>query len=118
MARKKKKEEKEEEYEWVPPEFDEKAFLRKDMAGTKALILTVLAAVLFGTLAFLIGVSVNPAGGILALIVGAFSLKYIYKLFKIDPAIIDKKLYVGNIAIFLLLFLGVWILLLNEPFSS
>ena len=38
MAKKRKKGEKAETYEWVPPEFNEEEFLKKDLRSTKSLI--------------------------------------------------------------------------------
>lgn len=116
MAKKKRKEEKEEEYQWVPPEFDEKAFLLKDIVGTKALMLTALIAVGFGVGSAL----VNSVGGVLiaflVYIIGAVVLNYILKYLNVSMSDIDKKTMIGNLALYLLLALGVWILILNEPF--
>jgi uncharacterized membrane-anchored protein len=116
MAKKKKKEEKEEAYEWTPPEFDEKAFLLKDITSTKAVMLTAGVALVFGVLAFAAGHFIGVAGGLVAYLVGAVLLKYIYKWFKLDPEAVDNKLLAGNILMYMLLALGVWILLMNKPF--
>lgn len=121
MARKKRKDEKEETYEWVPPEFDEKAFLEKDIEGTKSLMWTALLAVVFGAIAFAIGVAVGQdlaTIGVIAIFGGAALLNKFYDLLKLDRESVDKKLLAGNIILFILLSLGVWILLMNEPFSA
>lgn len=116
MARKKKMEEKTEEYEFVPPTFDEKAFLIKDIIGTKALMVTTLMAIIFGILASVVGQSVDQALGFLVLIIGGVALNYITPLFKIKREDLDKKTIAGNIALYVLLSLGIWILLMNPPF--
>jgi citrate synthase len=68
VARKKRKDEKEaEEYEWIPPEFDEKAFLQKDMVGTKALMYSAVVAILFGALAATLGAPQHSPLAIFAL---------------------------------------------------
>jgi uncharacterized membrane-anchored protein len=117
MARKKRKDEKEEEYEWVPPEFDEKAFLLKDIVGTKALMFTAIMAIVFGIVSFAVGAVINNYVGFLAYLAGAIALNYSYKFLNINRADIDKKTMIGNVALYFLLALGIWIVLMNPPFS-
>ncbi|QLH74505.1 MAG: hypothetical protein HPY73_02925 [Methanomassiliicoccales archaeon] len=118
MAQKKKKDsqKKEPEFTWTPPDFNEREFLEKDIKGTKALWVTALIAPLFGIMAFLTQ-PIHFAIGLLLIIVGMVSLKYIYPLAKIDTKEIDKKGWAGNLFLFFLLSMGVWIILLNKPFS-
>lgn len=120
MAQKKKKEplKKEEEvFEWTPPDFNEREFLEKDIKGTKTLFVTALVSLVCGILAFLTN-EVNWVIGIFVIIAGMISLKYIYPMLKIELKDIEKKTWAGNIAMFFLLSLGIWILLLNPPFSD
>jgi len=119
MARKKRKsEEKEEEYEWVPPEFDEKEFLQKDIKGTRALIITVLSCVIFAIIGFLLGTAVHWALGLVVLFVGIFLLRYIFPIAQVDSAALETKSMIGNYALFFLLFIGLWVLMMNPPFSD
>jgi hypothetical protein len=117
MAQKKRKEEekKEPQYEFVPPDFDEKDFLEKDIVGTKITMLTFVWGLIFGVLA---GVTnpISPLVGLLLLFVGLYLLKFFYRVFRIKIADIDKKGWAGNIIMFSFLFLGTWIMLLNPPF--
>lgn len=117
MARKKKKEVVEEEYEFVPPEFDEKTFLENDIKGTKTLLLTALFAIICGIVAFLVG-EINVLLGLIVLFGGMFALRYIYILIKIRPDEVERKTLLGNLVLFFLLFLGIWILMMNPPFSD
>ncbi|MDW5562153.1 MAG: hypothetical protein SA339_02920 [Methanomassiliicoccus sp.] len=117
MARKKRKdEETEEKYEWVPPEFDEKAFLKKDMVGTKALLYTTLVAFLFGGLSAAVGNYVSSIVGFIVYLAGVIFLNYSFKYARIKTEDVDKKTTIGNIALYMLLALGVWIFLINPPF--
>ncbi len=119
MAKKRRKDDlkKEDEYEFVPPEFDERSFLNKDIQGTKTLMVSALLAVTFGVVAF--GLSlVNVWLGFLALIVGGVILRYSYTYLKIDRKDVGRNTELGNIALYVLLFLGIWILLMNPPFSA
>jgi len=121
MAKKKRKGEKEEEaYEWVPPEFDEKAFLENDIKGTKSLMISALLAVVFGIIAFGVGMLLGDLQvlAFVIIVAGAALLPRLYPLLKIDPSVISKGLLAGNIAIFILLALGIWIMLMNEPFTA
>lgn len=117
MARKRKKEEPQEEYEFVPPEFDERKFLENDMRGTKLLLITVLFAVIFGIIAFLLG-TVSAWLGLVVLIGGMAGLRYLYLLFRIPKESIERKSLLGNLALFFFMFLAIWVLLLNMPFTD
>ncbi len=116
MAKKRRKGEKEEEYEFIPPEFDEKSFLLKDIEGTKTQLFSAALAVVFGIIAFALSI-ISPLLGLVALVGGIVFMQYSYGLIKVNKDDIDKKTKIGNVALFFLLFLGVWILLLNPPFS-
>jgi uncharacterized membrane-anchored protein len=116
MARKRRKDEKEEEYEWVPPEFDEKAFLLKDIVGTRALMYTAVIGLVFGVAAALVGAAATNYVGAIVYLAGGALLTYMYKLLKVKTEDLDKKSLIGNIALYFLLALGIWILLMNEPF--
>jgi len=119
MARKKRKvEKKEEEFEWTPPEFDEKAFLEKDIRDTRALVVTVLACVVFAVIAYFVSTAVHFALGFVVLLAGLYSLRFIYPLAKVDRESIEMKSMAGNYLLFFLLFLGLWILFMNPPFSD
>lgn len=120
MAKKRKKVEKEETYEWVPPEFDEKEFLRKDLRSTKSLMVSAGLAIVVGILAFGVGTLLGNLQliAILLIFAGAASLKKIYPFLGIKESDVDTKILVGNIAVFIFLALGIWILLMNEPFFA
>jgi hypothetical protein len=119
MAQKKRKEEleKEKPFEWVPPDFDEREFLEKDVKATKVLLITALMGLVFAIAAALTTV-VTAAIGALLLVVGAVALKWIYQLFKIDTKALDKKTWAANIGLFMLLALGLWVIFINPPFGD
>jgi hypothetical protein len=118
MARKKRKDEVEEpKYEFVPPDFDEKAFLEKDIRGTKTLILATFLGILAGVLAFaLTNISILLGG--IVIIASAVGLKFLIPILRIETEGVEKKTLIGNILIILLLSLGIWIVMLNPPFSD
>jgi len=121
MAKKRKKEKVEEqEYEFRPPEFDEKEFLRKELRDTRAVLITVGYAAFFGILAACISM-VDPdlvLMGLVLVVAGIVSLKFFYPLVKVDVKEFTKKNWAGNTVWFFFTFLAVWVLLFNFPFSD
>jgi len=118
MAQKKKKEdEPKEEYNFVPPDFNEREFLEKDMAATKTVLITAVLAVLFGAIAYLT-TDITFVIGLMLLIAGAVGLKYIIQMMPLDLSTVENKTWLGNGALFFFLALGIWILLLNPPFGD
>ena len=117
MAQKKRKEEekKDLQYEFVPPDFDEKDFLEKDIRATKITMLSFVWGLIFGIAAGFTN-PISPLVGLLLLFIGIYLLKFFYQMFKINTAELDKKAWLGNIAMFFFLFLGTWIMMLNPPF--
>ncbi len=121
MAKKRKKDKAEkDEYEFRPPEFDEKEFLRKELTDTKTLIWTVLYAVMFGVAAGVLMLASEELLGVAFMlgIAGIVSLKYFYPIIKVDVASFQKKNWLGNIATFFFTFLAIWVIVLNVPISD
>jgi len=118
MAKKHKKEkEPEEKYEFVPPEFDEKQFLKDEMNATKRVVLVVLYGVLFGVIAAIAtAMTRNGYFGFLIFIVGALMIKYFLIAAKLDLSKFTKKNWAENAVWFFFTFLAIWILVVNPPF--
>lgn len=117
MAHKRKKEVVEEVYDFVPPEFDEKKFLENDIRGTKLLFVTLAFAVVCGIIAFALG-GFSVYLGLVVLIGGIVALRYLYLLVRVPKESIERKTILGNAVLFFFIFLAIWILLLNVPFSD
>lgn len=121
MAKKRKKEPAEkQEYEFRPPDFDEKEFLQKEIKDTKTAFATILLGGLFGLIAGVLSmISSSTVGvGFLLGVAGMFSLRYLYPALRIDTSAFAKKNWLGNAGTFFLTFLAIWVLLLNMPFSD
>jgi hypothetical protein len=122
MAKKRRiieKKAQEEEYEFVPPEFDEEEFIRKDLYGTKVVFIVAAFAVVIGILCSCVQRAFTDAGlylGLLLLFLGVAAIKPLLRLVRFDPELLERKTMVGNYLLYLLLGLGVWILLVNPPF--
>ncbi len=122
MAKKRRIIEKEaqEEYEFVPPEFDEEEFIRKDLYGTKVLLIVACFSIIIGILCSCLQLSFSDKTGLwlglLLLFLGIAAIKPMLRLFKFDPELLERKSMVGNYILYLLLGLGIWILMVNPPF--
>lgn len=121
MAKKRKKDKVEqEEYEFRPPEFDEKEFLRKELRDTKTVLFTIAYAAIFGIVAGLIaqvGIEFIALGAAL-LFAGILSLKLVYPYMKVDLSEFTKKNWAGSVAWFFFTFLAAWVLMFNYPFAD
>jgi hypothetical protein len=121
MAKKRKKDKKEEEeYEFTPPEFDEKEFLKKEIKDTKTAIWTIGYAGVFGIIAGEISALGRSlvAPSILVALIGIVFLRYFYQMLDIDIGQFTRKNWVGNIGTFFFTFLAIWVLMVNVPFMD
>ncbi|MCL1984052.1 MAG: hypothetical protein FWG58_01480 [Methanomassiliicoccaceae archaeon] len=121
MAKKRRREsnEPEETYEFVPPEFDEKEFLLKDLYGTKVLIVVTALAVVVGILAACLHKALPDYWwiGMLLMILALLAMKQLLILLKFRADLLEQKTMIGNYMLFFFLSLGIWIILLNAPFA-
>lgn len=118
MAQKKRKEpEVKEEYTFVPPDFNEREFLEKDITVTKTVMISALLAVVFGVVAYFT-TDLTFVIGLLLIVIGAVALKYIFQFLPFDLSSVENKTWLGNGAMFFFLALGIWVLLLNPPFGD
>jgi hypothetical protein len=121
MAKKRKKDKEEkEEYEFRPPEFNEREFLKKEMSDTRTAVVTIIYAGVFGGAAGLITILAPDLAGIAFLvgIAGMVLLRYFYPMFNVDIAAFQKKNWLGNLGTYFFTFLAIWVLMLNVPFSD
>lgn len=122
MAKKRKKQKKaeeEEKYEFIPPEFDEKQFLKDEMSATKQVLLIVGYGALMGALAALATIlTSNGIPGLVVLVAGFGTMKILFNALKFDLSKFTKKTWLGHSAWFFFTFLAIWILLINPPFTD
>ena len=121
MAKKRKKDKAEvEEYEFTPPEFNEKEFLKKELTDIKVGLITVIFAIALGVVAAIVTL-LNDELVIIAFFVGIAgiaTLKQFYAIVRVDTSEFKKKNWAGNIASFFFTFLAIWVLLINVPFTD
>ncbi|MCL1811356.1 MAG: hypothetical protein FWG41_03955 [Methanomassiliicoccaceae archaeon] len=118
MAKKKRRiiEEKEEEYQYVPPEFDEREFILKDIYGTKVLFVITALAVVMGIIGAVLCKVGGDSGWYAATAVSFLFVLGMKKLlmligFRVD--LLELKTMLMNYLLFLMLALGVCIVLIQ-----
>ncbi len=118
--RKKGKKEEEEEYEFTPPEFNEKEFLQKEITDTRTAIFTIGYAIVLGIVAG--GLSAlgrsYVAPSVLIAVIGIALLRYYYKALNVDMSQFTRRNWLGNIGTLFFTFLAVWVLMTNVPFMD
>ena len=120
MAKKRRRDNEvpENTYEFVPPEFDEKEFLLKDLYGTRVLLVVTALAVIIGILASCMQKFAGDFWwlGLVLIILTMVAFKPLLGLLRFRVELLDQKMLFGNYILFFFLSLGVWIILLNPPF--
>ena len=114
----KKRHKAEEKVVFKKPDFDEKEYMRKELLNAKVGIITFFYAVPYGVVSWQLALADLSILGLLAVIVGILSLKYVYPYLGIDIEGFEKKTWLGNGAVLVFTWLSIWVLLLNPPFSD
>ncbi len=115
MAKKKKVEE---EPEFVPPEFDEKEFIRKDLADSKIVIITTIFGIIVGAAAAAATIYVSSILGFLIIVAMTYGLfKLLFRALKVDISAYQRKDYLYKGGTYFITAVALWILLLNPPFA-
>lgn len=120
---KKRKREVEEDAGFEFPDFDEEDFLRKELAETKATLVVLLFAVVIAVISFIAmffspDVSTGAYAGTAIGLGAALGIKFLFGIFNVKTGWYDWKKWAGNIGLYLLTWLAIWILLCNPPISD
>ena len=84
MAKKKKVEPT---YDFVPPPFDEKEYIKKDLVDSKVVIIATVFGIVIGALAAAATVYVSSVLGFLIIVVMTYGMfKLLFKALKIDTS--------------------------------
>jgi len=119
MAKKRRKHQIEkEEKEYKAPEFDKREFMGTEINVAKATVLGALLAIPFGALAFLLTPSIQTGGGFLLGLAGLVAVYFLPGFLKVDTTSFKITHWLSPISSYFFLFLAVWILMFNPPFSD
>ena len=116
MAKKKKLEE--EEFKFVPPEFDEREYIEKDLKDSKLLIVTTMFGLVAGIAAAASSIFLNSAllGFILIIVVLVVVFRFLYPLMKVEVDKFKRTDFIYKGGTIIVTALAIWILLVNPPF--
>jgi len=116
MAKKRRKEEKEEEFKL--PEFDEEAYLRKEITATKLMLIVIFLAMIAAALSYFL----TMAGVVVVAFFAGFSLifllRYLPSIFGVDTKGFEKKDWLGQATTYFFTWLAIWVLIMNVPFAD
>ena len=121
MAKKRRqKEEKKEDYDFNLPEFDEVKFIKKEFLKAKVAFITAGYAVLFAIISWIL-LSASFENWQVPVVVGffaVFTLPLLFRKINIDLSDYELKSWIGSGAIYVFIWLAVFIVLCNPPFSD
>ncbi|MGB9636953.1 MAG: hypothetical protein ACPL1Y_06865 [Thermoplasmata archaeon] len=100
------------------PEFDEVEFVRKELKDTKGALAVVLLGIIFAVVSFIFTFIQQPGIGFLIGLAGMGSIKYLLSALKVDTSSYKIKNWLGHIGSYFFIWLAIWILLMNAPFSD
>ena len=114
MARRKRKED---EPDWVPPEFDEVGYMRREIEGARAAVATIAWAVIGALVGFAL-YSVLPVLAFFGGIAVGFGMYFIFPLLGFRTESFKRRDWIGHGVTYFFSWLAFWIILLNPPFSD
>ncbi len=122
MARKEDAQPKD-EYEFVPPDFDEEAFIHKEMISFRTTVILFFWGILAAGISFALFGPVGgaPGGwwlGLLLVTAMGFGLKFIFKVTKTDISHWARREWIGTGFLFFFTWLAFFILFINPPVSD
>ena len=108
---------KEETYEFIPTEFDERTYIKKEITGTKVTLIFALTSLIVGFAAGCLHTLTDSAiWGVVVVVVVFAGMTQFLKLIGIDTTKIKAGSMLGNYITSIFLILCVWTLMINPPF--
>ena len=108
---------REETYEFVPSEFDEKTYIKKDILGTKVTLVFALISLIVGFCAGSLSTLTGSAVWGFVLIVVVFAgMRPFLKLIGLDTTDVKASSMLGNYITSIFLIICVWTIMINPPF--
>lgn len=113
----------EEDYEFIPPDFDEDAFIHKELVSFRTTLILFLwaivaAAVSWGAFAAMGGARTGWLVGIGIAAVFFLGLKRLFSLLKVDIKHFGKREWLGTAALYFFTWLSFFIIAINPPVSD
>ncbi len=113
----------EEGYEFIPPDFDEDAFIHKEMVSFRTTIIlfawgVVAALISWAIFAAMDGAQTGWFAGLLVCGATGYLLRFIYPALKIDISHFGRREWMGTGFLFFFTWLAFFILVVNPPISD
>lgn len=122
MAKKRKREVPEETYEFKPPSFDEREFIRGELRETRATVITVLYGGIMGAVAATIAlVGASSLASLVAFLIalgGIGGIATVLRYGQVDTSGFHRRQWLSQGTWYFFTFLAIWVLLSNSPFSD
>jgi hypothetical protein len=118
--KRRQKEVKKEDYDFNFPEFDEVKFIKKEFTKAKVAFITAGYAVVIAIVSWIL-LNISFENWQIPVIIGfaaVFTLPLVLQKIKIDISEYEWKSWIGAGAIYIFIWLAVFILLCNPPFSD
>ncbi len=115
MARRKRKDE---EPDWVPPEFDEVAFMRKEIENAKIAVVVVAWAAIGAIVGLILYTYVHPAAGFLLGLATFGGLYFLLPVLGLPIHGYKKRDWFNRFGTYFFCWLAFFILALNPPFGD
>jgi hypothetical protein len=118
MAKKRRKQEQEKvEKEYKPPSFDRRGFMETEIDVAKGTIIAVIISVPMAVVAFFV-MDFSVAAGLLIGLVGIGLIWFLLPILGIEVTRFKITHWLGVISSYFFLFLAIWVILCNPPFSD
>jgi hypothetical protein len=113
----------EENYEFIPPDFDEDAFIHRELVSFRTTLILFLwaivaAAVAWGAFAALDGAKTGWLVGLGIAALFFLGLRKIFEMLKVDIKHFGKREWLGTAALFFFTWLSFFIIAINPPVSD
>jgi hypothetical protein len=123
VAKRDKKDEGTEEYEFQVPDFDEDAFIHKEMVSFRTTTIlfawgVVAALVSWGLFVAVEGAKMGWYLGLAVVVATGFLLRYVYRALKVDVSHFGRREWLGTGFLFFFTWLAFFLILVNPPISD
>src|SRR5688572_26885864 len=114
---------KDSDYEFIPPDFDEDAFIHRELVSFRTTLILFLWAIVAAAVSWaaFAGMGGADTGWLVGLAIAAaffLGLKRIFALLKVDIAHFGRKEWLGTAALYFFTWLSFFIIAINPPVSD
>lgn len=114
---------KDEDYEFIPPDFDEDAFIHREMVSFRTTTILFVWGILAAAVSYFVfravdGAKVGWLTGLAIAAVFGYALKWLYPRFKADVKHFGRREWLGTGFLFFFTWLAFFLIAINPPLSD